>query len=86
VDRVFQAGLTPGSEGEDCWWIIDYKTAHAGDIDPATAISELRALFSSQVEAYAEVLRNLRGADAEAGTIRAGLYYPRFLLLDWRAL
>jgi len=86
VDRVFQAGLTPGSEGEDCWWIIDYKTAGAGDVDPATAISELRALFSPQVEAYAEVLRNLRGTDAEAGTIRAGLYYPRFLLLDWRAL
>jgi ATP-dependent exoDNAse (exonuclease V) beta subunit len=83
VDRVFQAGSTPGSEeleGEDCWWIIDYKTAHADNLDPTQALPELRPLFAPQVEAYAEVLRKLRGADAP---IFAGLYYPRMLLLDW---
>jgi ATP-dependent exoDNAse (exonuclease V) beta subunit len=79
VDRVFRAGLDPVSEGEDCWWIVDYKTAHPDNLDPAAALPELRKLFAPQLEAYAQVLRNLHGADA---TIRAGLYYPRMFLLD----
>ena len=33
----------PGSRGEDCWWVIDYKTAHAEQIDPAKALPALRA-------------------------------------------
>jgi len=80
VDRVFQAGSAPGSEGETCWWIIDYKTAHADNLDPATEMPKLHSLFAPQIEAYAQVLRNLRGQDA---VIRAGLYYPRMVLLDW---
>ncbi|MDE3148673.1 MAG: UvrD-helicase domain-containing protein, partial [Acidobacteriota bacterium] len=80
IDRIFQAGPAPGTEGEDYWWIVDYKTAHADGLDPAAALPELRCLFSPQIEAYAQVLRNLHGADVP---IRAGLYYPRMLLLDW---
>jgi ATP-dependent exoDNAse (exonuclease V) beta subunit len=79
VDRVFQAGPAPGSEGEECWWIIDYKTTHADNLDPATALLQLRPIFAPQLETYAEVLRNLHGKDT---TLRAGLYYPRMLLLD----
>jgi len=77
VDRVFQAGSAPGSKSGDCWWVIDYKTAHAEAIDLAT---ELRALFAPQVEAYSQLLRNLHGPETR---IFAGLYYPRMLLLDW---
>jgi ATP-dependent exoDNAse (exonuclease V) beta subunit len=80
VDRIFRAGPAPESEGDDCWWIIDYKTAHADNLDPAAALPELRKLFAPQLEAYAAILRNLRGNDAP---IRAGLYYPRMLRLDW---
>ena len=80
VDRVFRAGPTPGSEGTDCWWIIDYKTAHADNMDPAQALPGLRQLFAPQVEAYSELLRKLHGTEAR---IIAGLYYPRMLLLDW---
>ncbi len=80
VDRVFRAGHAPLSEGEDCWWIVDYKTAHAEIADPASALPELRSIFAPQLETYAAVLRNLYGTDAP---IRAGLYYPRMLLLDW---
>jgi ATP-dependent helicase/nuclease subunit A len=74
------AGPTPGSEESDCWWIIDYKTAHADNIDPAKALPGLRALFAPQIEAYAKIMRNLHGTEAR---IFAGLYYPRMLLLDW---
>jgi ATP-dependent exoDNAse (exonuclease V) beta subunit len=80
IDRVFRAGLSPQSEGNQAWWIIDYKTAHAGNLDPALALGQLRPLFRSQLEAYAQVLRNLHGTEA---VIFAGLYYPRMGLLDW---
>ena len=80
VDRVFRAGATPNSEGNRTWWIIDYKTAHADDLDPARAKAELRALFAPQLEAYATVLRNIHGTET---TIFAGLYYPRMLWFDW---
>jgi ATP-dependent exoDNAse (exonuclease V) beta subunit len=83
VDRVFRAGSAPGSVSrneEDCWWIIDYKTAHEDSVDPAKALPAFHALFAPQVEAYASILRNLHG---DATPIRAGLYYPRMLLLDW---
>jgi ATP-dependent exoDNAse (exonuclease V) beta subunit len=80
VDRVFQAGPTPGSDEGDCWWIIDFKTTHAGNLDPAQALPSLREFFAPQLEAYAGILRNLHGGDAH---LFAGLYYPRMALLDW---
>jgi hypothetical protein len=81
VDRVFRAGLEPLSEGQQAWWIIDYKTANSDNPDdPAAVLAALRKLFAPQLEAYAQILRNLHGPDA---TLRAGLYYPRMLLLDW---
>ena len=79
VDRVFRAGSTPQVSGEDAWWIVDYKT-HAGGEDAAGGLAQLRPLFAAQLEAYAQVLRSLHGVDA---VIRAGLYYPRMLALDW---
>ena len=82
VDRVFRAGLDPVSEGQQAWWIIDYKTAcdPNSDHDADAALPALRELFAPQLEAYGQILRNLHGPDA---ILRAGLYYPRMLLLDW---
>jgi ATP-dependent exoDNAse (exonuclease V) beta subunit len=81
-DRVFRAGPEPLSNGNGVWWIVDYKTAHESrqDMDPAATLANLRPLFAPQLETYAQLLRKLRGAEAP---IRAGLYYPRMLLLDW---
>jgi ATP-dependent exoDNAse (exonuclease V) beta subunit len=82
VDRIFRAGLDPMSEGNQAWWIVDYKTAYEtepGD-DPAAVLPTLRRLFAPQIEAYAQILRNLHGSDA---TLRAGLFYPSMLLFDW---
>ncbi|MGA3133366.1 MAG: UvrD-helicase domain-containing protein [Terracidiphilus sp.] len=85
VDRVFRAGPTPLTAAGDTWWIIDYKTAdyqtaHEDGLDPQVALPELRRIFRPQIEAYAEVLRNLHGAAAD---LQGGLYYPRMRLLDW---
>jgi ATP-dependent exoDNAse (exonuclease V) beta subunit len=80
VDRVFRAGPTPLSEGSTVWWIVDYKTAQAENPDPTASLPQLRATFAPQLEAYAHVLRNLHGADAQ---LRTALYYPRLQLLDW---
>jgi ATP-dependent exoDNAse (exonuclease V) beta subunit len=79
ADRVFLAGEEPLSERGDVWWIVDYKTA----LEDGVALTVLRRLFAPQLEAYARVLRNLRGADAR---ICAGLYYPRMGKLDWWAM
>ena len=80
VDRVFRAGPTTLSEGSDVWWIVDYKTVHADEPDPAAALARLRPTFAPQLEAYARVLRKLHGAEAQ---LRTALYYPRLQLLDW---
>jgi ATP-dependent exoDNAse (exonuclease V) beta subunit len=80
VDRIFRAGPTPPSEGDETWWIVDYKTAYEKSADPRRALAELRSLFAPQLETYAEVLRNLHGTDAR---VCAGLYYPRMLRFDW---
>lgn len=80
VDRVFRAGPEPRSEGEECWWIVDYKTAHEDTSDHAALLGRLRPMFAPQIEAYAAMLRNLHGNNAQ---ICAGLYYPRMLLFDW---
>ncbi len=80
VDRVFQAGATPQSEGEACWWIVDYKTAHPEGLIPADALPGLRQLFAPQLETYAQVLRSLHG---DAMPIRTALYYPLMQSLDW---
>jgi len=74
VDRVFRAGPEPMADGSNVWWIIDYKTAQAGDV------AELRPLFAAQLEAYARALRSLHGAHS---VVRAGLFYPRVPWLDW---
>ncbi len=84
VDRVFRAGPHPqialASPEEETWWIVDYKTAHEGGLDPAALLPELRRQFAPQIDAYAAVLRNLRGAHIR---LCGGLYYPRMSLFDW---
>jgi ATP-dependent exoDNAse (exonuclease V) beta subunit len=80
VDRVFRAGPVPIADGDDTWWVIDFKTAHADDVDPASVLPVFRAAFAPQLEMYSALLRNLHGANAN---LRAGLYYPRMSVLDW---
>ena len=69
IDRVFRAGPAPQSEGQQAWWIIDYKTTDA----ESAPLTQLRPRFAPQLEAYARILRNLHGEDA---LIRAGSLLP----------
>ncbi len=80
VDRLFRAGAEPLSEDGDVWWIVDYKTAQEDCLRAEEALPRLRESFAPQIEAYAQVLRNLHGNDAK---IRGGLYYPRMMQFDW---
>jgi len=79
--------------GAPSWWIIDYKTSDADgarldDEDQKAAfLSAHRRQFGGQLEQYAKLLRGLdMGEGNFAGRIRAGIFYPRLLLLDdWEA-
>ena len=77
IDRIFRGGTEPLSEGQECWWIVDYKTAL---VDTDTTLPELRKIFAPQLGVYAQFLRALHGKEAE---ILAGLFYPRMSLFDW---
>src|SRR5579862_937463 len=79
VDRIFRSGLEPLHEGDDAWWIVDYKTTEV-QAQGLFSVSTLRDLFAPQLESYAGILRGLHGS---ACCIRAGLYYPRMLAFDW---
>jgi ATP-dependent helicase/nuclease subunit A len=80
ADRVFRAGKVPLSNGDDSWWIIDYKTAGTGQAAESISLPALRAQFAPQLDLYAQVLRKLHGKQIE---IRTGLYYPHTLQFDW---
>lgn len=78
ADRVFLAGAEPRAPGEDCLWIIDYKTsAPAGDAD---FFAHQRKVYTPQLESYAHALREAHGINLP---VRYGLYYPRMAQLDW---
>ncbi len=47
VDRVFRAGAQPLLDGDNTWWIIDYKTYNAtSETDASTLLPKLRELFA----------------------------------------
>jgi ATP-dependent helicase/nuclease subunit A len=75
ADRIFRAGSAPHTEGENIWWIVDYKT-----IESEASLPELRQLFQPQLDLYARLLHLLHGPDVE---VHAGLYYPGMRLFDW---
>jgi ATP-dependent exoDNAse (exonuclease V) beta subunit len=81
-DRVFVAGATPGSEGDDYLWIIDYKMSVPKGAEDF--LERQRELYGPQLARYERALREAEGIDLP---VRFGLYYPRFgphtAKLDW---
>lgn len=79
VDRVFRAAASPLHDGDDAWWVVDYKSAYDESQPPDVLLPDLRPVFAPQLEAYAGVLRALHGAGLP---IFAGIYYPRMQQFD----
>jgi superfamily I DNA/RNA helicase len=97
-DRVFYAPMpsflqdfpdtAPGTP-EPQWWIIDYKSSQGSPsilTDPREQREFLKAhrnQYAAQLDAYAQVLRQLRLVAGDLKPrIRIGIFYPRLRLLD----
>jgi ATP-dependent exoDNAse (exonuclease V) beta subunit len=79
IDRIFQAGAEPVSEGSNHLWIVDYKTTTHGPEGLETFLAAERGKYAPQLETYAAVLRDTEGEPA----IRLALYYPMLARLIW---
>jgi superfamily I DNA/RNA helicase len=79
LDRVFFAGAKPLDTGNECLWIIDYKTATHGRESMDEFLAEERVKYGVQMETYARMMSDR----VEAGRLRVGLYYPMLARLVW---
>jgi ATP-dependent helicase/nuclease subunit A len=72
VDRVFRAAAEPLASGEECLWIVDYKTA-SRDSDVEAFLRKEQEMYHEQLHSYGRVLQLARGGTMR---LRLGLYYP----------
>jgi hypothetical protein len=79
VDRVFRAGEDVLDSRDSTYWIIDYKTSNHSALGLEGFFLDQKQEYKPQLEAYAGVLRLLKGPDTR---IRVGLYYPLLRKLD----
>ena len=80
LDRMFIAGAEPLAGGNDCLWIVDYKTAtHGHGVGVDAFLAEERLKYESQLENYARAII----ADAGDKELRVALYYPMLPKLLW---
>jgi ATP-dependent exoDNAse (exonuclease V) beta subunit len=91
IDRVFRAGATPQTTGEDVLWIVDYKTSAPHS---STSLDEFlaaeRATYAPQLETYARVLAQSKPnpsyssqAHSAPREVRLALFYPTLPRLHW---
>jgi ATP-dependent exoDNAse (exonuclease V) beta subunit len=80
VDRMFLAGAAPHAPGQDCLWIVDFKTAQPGQRDKETFLANERELHAEQLHTYADILQSMYPSCLE---IRVGLYYPLLPHFAW---
>jgi ATP-dependent exoDNAse (exonuclease V) beta subunit len=79
LDRVFLAGQRPLDAGDDCLWIIDYKTATHGREGVDEFLAEERLKYGAQMDTYARMMQDR----VATGRLRVGLYYPMLPRLVW---
>jgi ATP-dependent helicase/nuclease subunit A len=79
LDRIFHAGSQPLAGGDDCLWIVDYKTATHGRDAVEEFLAEERLKYEPQMKAYAQIMQGSCSIDK----IRIGLYYPMLPKLLW---
>ena len=79
LDRIFQAGETPLSPGNDYLWIVDFKTtSYSGDQIEGFFRQE-REKYMPQMSAYIALLNE----GEKDRPLRMGLYYPMIPKLIW---
>ena len=84
LDRIFRAGATPGEEGEDFAWIVDYKTASHGSGGLDEFLARERVKYQPQLEVYARDLAPaLASQEKPPRGLRLALYYPALGRLEW---
>ena len=81
VDRLFLAGPEPHAAGQDCLWIVDYKTSAHSDSGAREFLVEQQRAYAPQLEGYARVLAAHRSVPMEK--VRTALYYPALPKLVW---
>ena len=81
IDRIFHAGTKPHAPGEDCLWIIDYKTATHSPAGLDDFLAHQRATYGPQLETYARILGPERSKAPEQ--VRLALYFPTIPRLVW---
>ena len=73
ADRIFSSGPAPGSHGETCIWIVDFKTTDEGSRSGEGFAEDEVARYRPQLNAYAEIYRSATG---HTRPVHLGLYYP----------
>jgi ATP-dependent helicase/nuclease subunit A len=81
IDRIFHAGSEPHAPGDECLWIVDYKTSSHGPTGLDEFLAAERATYAPQLETYARILMQT-GANARA-EVRLALYYPALPRFLW---
>jgi ATP-dependent exoDNAse (exonuclease V) beta subunit len=79
VDRLFHAGPEPHAPGDNCLWIVDYKTSSHGPAGLDEFLATERTTYAPQLETYARILAQT----APVREIRLALYYPTLCRLLW---
>ncbi|MDE1162051.1 MAG: UvrD-helicase domain-containing protein [Acidobacteriaceae bacterium] len=83
ADRVFRAGAAVGQDGDDCLWIVDFKTTEQGTRSDQVFLEAEQEKYRAQLERYAEVLRR---SPLTPATVSLALYYPLSgQLIEWFA-
>jgi ATP-dependent helicase/nuclease subunit A len=80
VDRMFLAGAAAHEPGQNCLWIVDFKTASLDQKDKDEFLLQERMLYGGQLQMYGDILRTVYPGYSE---IRLGLYYPLLPHFMW---
>jgi ATP-dependent helicase/nuclease subunit A len=79
LDRIFRAGRQPLASGDDCLWVVDYKTTAHGYEGIEEFLAAERLKYEPQMNAYAQVVQST----SNASSICIGLYYPMLPRFIW---